>query len=797
MSEVSPTELRIYCICGQKMKVTRNMFGKPGKCVACRQKIRIPSEDEIPEDSGAVHLKDHPEFLRKPKRDLTPAPDQAFDSASDIEQEVVMLSGEDEGEAGELAAVPFVLFQPIGQLCNYEFRVNEHLQALRENQKGEYDKATLMSYRGLARKSRNHLEKRIRDELIEIASELHTLRDALSSATLALRTGEMDYVGFSKKVLPLRKRREVLVYRQHNLRGWLATDDPHMAGGRAEVTLADVPVESSEAPFPLDSELDCLPIEHAVLKLEESLRQREKADRRLNELHHMNLQGAIGVDELKHKRADCEAARERARSGVAFYRGRLQQIVQDCEDDSSALKAYQDVKRAELAEAAISKDAFEDLEEALFRAQVDIKRARNMATRALNANAVSDVPNPRGTFLERLARPGSLKGLGVDSWLAWLGSALMLAVIFVPITASAPGGNAAVFQAFTLGLFVGASALGLCATILLRLPRALALNALWLGFTVVGAAYFQYEQHASGMAGAALRAGAPWWTSFGGLLLLAGWAVAGLAAAVAAFPIASIRWLGPAVLVAGGMIGALLLTDMGGLLQPAPAVANPSIEADAATGAYNVVVPLINGGRRAFWIGGDRVSVPAATTYLLERQLGPSSWEDAGRPLEVTVDGVAAGFDLRRGLMLPGGAVASLRYALYPGTYRIQITPLWAGGGPLQHTFQLDAFQIDPGLQPRPAPRPRSDFGESSGKPAGKPVTIELKGVVDGRDSQPKFSIVVTTPDGKETREQYGLGDILYGDWRLSEFSPAHNTVTVTDGERLIIVERGKPEALQ
>ena len=68
MPETSSAELRIYCICGQKMKVSEAMFGLPGKCVACRQKIRIPRRDELPPDTPQLFLKDHPQFLRKSRR---------------------------------------------------------------------------------------------------------------------------------------------------------------------------------------------------------------------------------------------------------------------------------------------------------------------------------------------------------------------------------------------------------------------------------------------------------------------------------------------------------------------------------------------------------------------------------------------------------------------------------------------------------------------------------------------------------------------------------------------------------
>ena len=80
--------------------------------------------------------------------------------------------------------------------------------------------------------------------------------------------------------------------------------------------------------------------------------------------------------------------------------------------------------------------------------------------------------------------------------------------------------------------------------------------------------------------------------------------------------------------------------------------------------------------------------------------------------------------------------------------------------------------------------------------PSGSGVIVELRGVLDAEASQPKFSLIITMPDGTERREQFVLGEKLHGEWVISEFSPAHNTMTLSDGKRLLIVERGKPEEI-
>lgn len=794
MAEVSSDDLRIYCLCGQKMRISRAMYGKPGKCVACRQKIRIPAQDELPEGDQVLYLKDHPEFLRKPGQAARVEAKEQADFPGDLDSDDVLL----EGESTDVASVPFVLFEPITRLCNYEYKVNSQLQALRDNKPAAYDKATLMSYRGMVRKTRQQLEKRIREELIAIGSELQRIQEEITGDTLALRTGELTYIAFSKKILPQRKRRELLAYRQHNMRGWLATEDPHRAGGLEDADLTDVPVDSADVPFPLEKDIDALPIENSVLKLEEALRLREKSDKRLNELHRLNLEGGLTAEELDRLRADTEAERERARTAVAFYRARLQQVIQDCEDDSKALKAHQSLRKEQVASAEFAKDAFEALEEAVFRAQVDIKRARNMATRALNANAVSDVPNPRGTFLERLARPGGGRGLGVDSWLAWVGSALLLAVIFVPIADNVPGGNAAVFQTFTLALFAGAAIFGLAGTIMRRTPRACAMSTIWLLSTVFGAAYFQFESTNVGLAGATLRSGDPWWTSLGGLMLISGWAVAGIAVVVSSFVQPGLRWLGPVCVLGGAALAGVVLTDYAGFVQPEPGLASVLPEPHVETGNYEVQIELRNSGNRAFWLGGDTVRVPAASEYRLEQKLDGDAWGTVAGGALAVVDGAPAAFDLKGGLRVPGGSVVALSYALAPGTYRVQVIPQWKAGGAVQHTFQLEPFAVDmESFFNRPDDSLQNGGTASGTSGTATGATVELQGVINNSsNSDPIFSIIVTQPDGTVQREQYKLGDTLYGEWKISEFSPAHNSVTLTDGERLLVVDRGQPETL-
>jgi len=111
---------------------------------------------------------------------------------------------------------------------------------------------------------------------------------------------------------------------------------------------------------------------------------------------------------------------------------------------------------------------------------------------------------------------------------------------------------------------------------------------------------------------------------------------------------------------------------------------------------------------------------------------------------------------------------------------------------PIQRTFKLDPPDPDVvraanGAGAPPSARPA---------PKAKGVEVELRGVLDGPDSAPIFSLIFRESGGKERKEQFKLGDKILGEWTISEFSPAHNTMTVTNGDRLLILERGKAETL-
>ena len=112
--------LRIYCICGQKMRVSDDMYGRPGKCVACRRKLRIPHLDEIPKGTTEIRLSEHPEFLRDPDQGT---PDEAVTPDETGEAPLVDTNGDagaSDDEAAERGAIPMDVLPLLRTLASFD-----------------------------------------------------------------------------------------------------------------------------------------------------------------------------------------------------------------------------------------------------------------------------------------------------------------------------------------------------------------------------------------------------------------------------------------------------------------------------------------------------------------------------------------------------------------------------------------------------------------------------------------------------------------------------------------------------
>ena len=279
MPDAAKSSLRIYCVCGQKMKVSSSMYGLPGKCIACRQKIRLPRLDELEEGITEIHLKDHPQLIRKIKRkrnieketqeaqqaldavnapkatprgEATPVTELDLEEGSEEKSEKQHKEPSEErseehsdGSHGEVAgSVPLDELEPLRRLTSIQLILQRKRSSLKK-EKNSDDTLISQTERHLIRlnQMREEFSEQMRQRLMEVAIELANTHEKISTAQIDARVGEAPFDDFREVIHRLRSRRDRLERRQINLRGWLATTSPFSIGGLMDASIADIPEE--------------------------------------------------------------------------------------------------------------------------------------------------------------------------------------------------------------------------------------------------------------------------------------------------------------------------------------------------------------------------------------------------------------------------------------------------------------------------------------------------------------------------------------------------------------------------
>ncbi|MBI2422417.1 MAG: hypothetical protein HYV27_06275 [Candidatus Hydrogenedentes bacterium] len=816
MSYVRPAKLRIFCLCGQKMKVSSDMFGKPGKCIACRQKIRIPRLDELPPDTMDLYLKDHPEFIRVPARPKAakppaPAPVAAAKAAREPEAAPAAMPKPvtDLGDAQTraLQAIPLEVLRPLHLLLNFDAKVRRLLhQQEAANQDQEEgvpvpDNGTLMGYRTLVQSALRVLRRSLQVHLDKIGDELRVTRDQSLQATLDFRTGDMDYSTYARIVTPLRKRRERLFYQWQNIRGWLKVETVPMAGGHLAVNLKEIPVEAIALTLPPYPLAEASLVEHGTQGLRGSLRERTHAERRLNELDRMAAENKAQGKPLKRARADEEAARLRARTAVAYYRTRLEQLVRDYEDDHDAILAHTEILMRRTQRGELDRHSYRKRIVELQRAKKDVIKARTAVIYALNANSADDVPYLQHSIFARLARPGVPRGMGYDSYAAFASAAMALLAAFLPIAQADAGSTSVIAPGYMLGAFFMAGIVGLIGAVPRRDLRGALLNGALLVGAYAAAVYCFVSWHAVSPLGMAWRSAPQWWAAPGLLALFAALATLGVAGFLSLKRMGPLRYFNPLALllvIAGVFLAA---TRFMGIATEAPAVREPErAESNEAPGAYDVAVTVENSGWMPFWLGARWPDKPAAYTFYLERKLGADSWADFSIPKRpAPARSTPQTFPE---LMVQGSGVR-LAYQLEPGTYRIRLEGPNSGRSYLEKSFTLVDFDTDAGYLGEAAPASESAAPEAATPEAVETapdtsldIDVRLKGVLTNQ-IETRFALELYFPDGAVVEKNVLLGDIVAGTWVAQEFNSERNSLNLTDGTHRLVLNTGQQTPLR
>ncbi|MBP8128262.1 MAG: hypothetical protein KA184_01685 [Candidatus Hydrogenedentes bacterium] len=790
-------EFRIYCICGQKMRVSAAMFGRPGRCVACGQKMRVPRPEELPQGVLDVYLKDFPQFIRKAARRLEDA--GAADEAEDA-------ALEDAGDRVETA--PLDTLEVTRRLCSYEFHVARALENCRDAAPGSAEateKTTLMGYRALARKARAELDDNMRKRLMDVAVDLSEVKDRLARCTLSARVGEMEFQEFVETVTPLRRRRESLERLRQNLRGWLIVNDPFLAGGLLDVPLDDPPVDVESVEFPewIPSEEEAL-LDQLLRAFRETLEEREYAERKLAEWHKVEQEGGLTGFNIERYKTMAEAARVRALAAAAFFQERVQQALQDAESEVKAVRAHLELARHRLETGEITVTQFNSLELELLRAQADSAKSCDLARQTLEAKRIEDVPRVQTKLFRRIARRDAASGVGVDSWPAWAGAVALVLSIFVPIVDPISGGNAVALRGLLLGLVLAAVLVALAASIPRRRVRGTGIGLVWLVGVVAFALYIYQKYHGLERVGAIMRRDPYWLVEPGMLLIFGGALLIAVSFCIALFQEKRMWHIPIMIGFAAVLIVGVAATDLAGYLKPLPVVMDITqmLQEPGAPGApaqYRVHVGIANKGQRTCWLNPSDTGRPDPVAFRVARHVSGRDWDYDLRPVRLKTGG-ADWRDLRGvsgETALHPGDEATFEFLLIPGDYRVELLADWRSDGisrvftlapppePAEPAHETPSPEREPSVPEETAPEPAAPPPVAEEEPApaahiaASGPELELRGVGGDPAGGPRFVLMLHHVDGPSHDLRIALGQPIYRGWTALEYDPERQTLTV------------------
>jgi hypothetical protein len=736
MPDVQSSALRIYCLCGQKMRVSEKMYGLPGKCVACRQKIRIPRKEDVPEGVFDIYLKDHPELVRGPVKAPSAAeraaskamakagraPDEGEESTPNTELDLVDSPPPPDTpqppkpKRPSRGSLPLDVLPMLQVLCSLDYKFSRQLDTLQlDSHDDEVLLAELEGHVTRVRKLRSQLDDQLHQRLMETAIELANTQEKLAQARLGARVGEMTWADYYANVHRLRTRRDRLERRQQNLRGWLAARDPYIAGGLLDLSVENIPQEGFTLSLPAELGDETLLLAELIEGLRNALDHRTRVRQRAAEVQKMaEIDAGREIEEL---RKECEQQRLMARAGVAFAHDRLQQLKKDYTADNETANAMLASARDKLRMDTIARPEYDAFERAVMRSKKDFARAQAVIDRALGANAAADVPSAQGTFLQRLGVGGSRRNTP-DVLLAY-GSAILLVLgIFTPsigtlslvsaaMNFGAGGGLAVWLVLLPLALAAAAGASAFLGNAVLRGRTYL---VAWLaGF--VAAAYLIHESaYSLDPIAARFRAGTQWYLRPGIVLTLAGIFGLFVASVAALWPGRKYRVWPIAAALLGIAAAGLIASDAAGTFRPGPGVEVALRAGDTGAG----VVRVRNEGGRAIRLLDRRPDARGSYLFMIERRRGATSVDDAHGQGPLW-DGSLVPRDGVLYTVRPGG-VEEIPFVLPPGEYRAVLYPA-ATDAPLAAGFAIRAPAPPEG--PAPAPAASAPGSLSSAPAAG------------------------------------------------------------------------------
>ena len=770
--------LRIICLCGQRMKVTEAMYGRAAKCVACHEKWFVPKQDEIESGTAEIYLKDHPELLRRPGVFIRSEPDPARrelleqpaeegipdplplmvsdEEANGDRDEEVRRSGEspetpedddaaspeccrpaDESREEEFVSdreararirsrekKPFDILECLRLLCCYEHTLENLEHRVLANEEPAFDENLLGAYQRSLKKVRNKITERLKKQHDSVDRQLAGLEKEIDRLAVSLRLGDVDLADFLAQTASLRNTRESLIRYDHHLQAWQNVRDPFLAGGLTDVAMDSFDEASFDADIPGPCEID--DSEPLFARYSDELRRamhtRSSLELRIEEWKRLSAERPVAAFSLEIGMAESSAARERAESAIGFFRRRLQVLLTDCVHDLESLDKYRRDVLDRDRKGQIKRQSKETLLKDIEGAESGLIRVQAHIQKALHANAEAEVPVPSTTLAERFSRKREIN-LQVPAAIAFFLATLSVLTALLLLSYRETG---SIHRLVVLPLFFA-----------VLHPCTLLFRDAWTrkGASLVGWVYV-------------------WGLIAAALIMLSRYT-----------PIQPGRFILPRI----DMVGLLLLFG-------------------AACSGMAVGMTLI-GAVRSFWRAEVLVPLFAAVLTTLVAGVSYVYAQTAvarvdGERSVIPLEKVPEPLPQSRVDVFPDSDATTSVVAHTDGAHESPVED----PGEVSQPALVSPSTGEDNTGVSPEGEEIKDLGEGAG---ANSVSLSLAGVVHGEGISPRFRATTQYYDGRHEEMTIKLGDVIAGEWKAMEYNSEEKKLTVTNGERMLLLGAG------
>lgn len=750
MTEMKPKNLRVFCLCGQKMQVTKEMYGRPAKCVACHQKWFIPEENEISSETAVLLLKEHPELLRMPgqlfrhnegkvddklphgvNKNTTPPPitdvdlgvcfrNKCLQSDESAEKSPTNCDSLGEGDSQcvdqplrvpeviikQSTKIPLELLEPLALIHSYTIELKKR-RADCEKRQDSKEEEYLDAHERVLTRIRNKIYKCLKQEHASASRQLEVIEEEIARLNIALRIGEAPLDLFLTQTDDLRKSRESLVRHIHNLIAWQDENAFFTTVDTFSVSLESL----NESTFDINIPAPRMIISDKPLyiwysdELRSLFEMRSALERRKAEWKHMVVENDYTEATVQEGLIESEAAITRNMAAIRFCQQRMEQIISDCDADLKALSKYKEDVLARSAKKQISESNTQDILTAIETADTALVRMRALARQALSANSPVEVPEVSTTIIQRIRGTVFHNAFAADSLLFAI-SAVCIVIGLLMFTDSI-NSKTDWLSVLSTCTAIGITALAVVVDSRMRAPLVallwMLLLALLIGFVYSRTAFDQYLIFVQRDGGTSV-------------------------------PLVNIRaWLIVMGAALSGAGTAIAVSNYHNFRSHFPIKMSVLI----------VFFSLIS----AAAVAATHTAAPRSSVLVLEesRDVEPSGKDEISSSTSSQQN--------------------------YDGYLRTS-----------DNTVSMHKNDVDP------------DWAEPSSTDVSGVNTVNLlmQGVVYTGGESPLFKASLTHPDGSVENISLKLGDIIVGNWKAQEYNQYTKKLTISNGEKLLVLEAGK-----